>query len=49
MLKNGINVTNYESIHNFDASLFIAVALDESSILKGFDGKTRKNVNRHFL
>lgn len=41
-VKNGINVTNYESIHNFDASSFIAVALDESSILKGFDGKTRK-------
>ena len=48
MLKM-VSMLQITSIHNFDASLFIAVALDESSILKGFDGKTRKNVNRHFL
>ena len=41
-VKKGINITNYESLHNFDADFFDGVSLDESSILKGFDGKTRK-------
>jgi hypothetical protein len=39
----GINITNYEKIQHFqDASRFGGIVLDESSILKGFDGKTRK-------
>jgi hypothetical protein len=37
----GITVTNYEKLHNFDLSKFIGVVLDESSILKSYDGKTR--------
>jgi len=37
----GISVTNYERLHLFDPSAFGAVVLDESSILKSFDGKTR--------
>ena len=37
----GITVTNYERLHLFDPSTFGAVVLDESSILKSFDGKTR--------
>ena len=36
-----ISITNYELIHHFDADLFDAVALDESSILKSFTGATR--------
>ena len=36
-----IVVTNYERLHKFDARAFGAVVLDESSILKSFDGKTR--------
>lgn len=36
-----IVVTNYERLDNFDMSAFGAVVLDESSILKAFDGKTR--------
>lgn len=34
-------VTNYERLEKFDASEFGGVVLDESSILKAFDGKTR--------
>jgi DNA modification methylase len=38
---NGINVTNYERLERFEPSLFSGVVLDESSILKSFDGSTR--------
>lgn len=37
-----IFITNYEMIENFDFSQFGAVVLDESSILKSLDGKTRQ-------
>lgn len=36
-----ITITNYERLDSFDPSQFAAVVLDESSILKAFDGKTR--------
>lgn len=39
--KPGINITNYEMLSHFDATKFKGVVLDESSILKAFDGKTR--------
>lgn len=39
---SGISITNYEMAHAFDISLFDGVVLDESSILKSVDGKTRK-------
>ncbi|MEO8682855.1 MAG: DEAD/DEAH box helicase [Vicinamibacterales bacterium] len=45
---DGINVTNYERLHKFDPSVFDAVVLDESSILKAFDGKTRAALIRAF-
>ena len=35
-------ITNYEMIEHFDANAFGAVVLDESSILKSLDGKTRR-------
>ena len=38
----GIYVTNYEKLHHFDDVEFAGIVLDESSILKSFDGKTRK-------
>ncbi len=41
----GVNVTNYERLHLFDASAFGAVAVDESSILANLDGKTRRLLN----
>jgi superfamily II DNA or RNA helicase len=37
----GVWVTNYEMVPHFDPSRLDAVALDESSILKQSDGKTR--------
>jgi superfamily II DNA or RNA helicase len=43
-----ILVTNYEMLHAFDPSLFVGVVLDESSILKAYDGKTRNQLIRSF-
>jgi len=45
-LKQGdrIVVTNYERLHYFNAEDFAGVVCDESSILKNFDGETRKAV-----
>lgn len=37
----GITITNYEKLHLFDASQFVGVACDESSILKSYNGATR--------
>lgn len=36
-----IVICNYERLHYFDSNDFIGVILDESSILKNFDGKTK--------
>ena len=40
-VKPGINITNYEMLEHFDIDSFIGVVLDESSIIKNRDGKTR--------
>lgn len=37
----GINITNYEMLDHFDVESFHGVVLDESSIIKNRDGKTR--------
>jgi len=48
--REGINggdrivVSNYERLHYFNAEDFSGVVCDESSILKNFDGATRKEV-----
>ena len=42
-------ITNYEQLDNIDASLFCGVALDESSILKNFEGKMRNQLMDRFL
>jgi hypothetical protein len=39
-----IHVTNYEMLKNFDASEYGGIVLDESSILKGMDGRMRKQI-----
>ena len=44
---DGIWITNYEMAHHFDMSAFGALVLDESSILKNVDGKTRKFLTSH--
>lgn len=43
-LRDGINVTNYEMLHHFSPNDFAGIVLDESSILKARDGKTRKAI-----
>lgn len=37
----GIYITNYDNLENIDVSIFGGIVLDESSILKNFQGKTR--------
>ena len=44
----GIVVTNYERLHYFDDSEFGGAVADESSAIKAFDGKRRKQVTRFF-
>jgi DNA modification methylase/superfamily II DNA or RNA helicase len=43
-----IVVTNYEMLDRFDPASFGAVVLDESSILKAYDGKTRTRIIEAF-
>lgn len=38
---SGIYITNYDNMDNIDVSYFGGIILDESSILKNFQGKTR--------
>jgi len=41
-------ITNYEQIENVDCSIFAGVVLDESSILKNFEGATKKIIIDNF-
>lgn len=43
-----IDVLNYEQLHNIDADQYQGVVLDESSILKGMEGKIRRQVTNMF-
>ena len=47
-VKPGINITNYEKLDKFIAKEFVAVVLDESSILKSFTGKVRNSIIENF-
>lgn len=40
----GITVTNYQRLHYFRPEDFEGVVVDESSILKAFDGSTRRDI-----
>ena len=44
-----IMVTNYEQMDNLDCSSFAGIVLDESSILKAFDGATKKKIVDSFF
>ncbi len=44
----GIYVTNYQKLHRFNAAVFAGVVLDESSILKSFQGKTKTLLTETF-
>src|SRR5436189_6145748 len=43
-IENGNNIwiSNYEQLDNIDCSVFGGIVLDESSILKNFEGATKK-------
>ena len=43
-VRPGVNVTNYEKLGKFDPGAFGGIVLDESSILKAYDGKTRRQI-----
>lgn len=44
VVSPGINIVNYEMLHHFDPSQFAGIVLDESSIIKAYDGKMRKSI-----
>lgn len=44
----GINITNYDRLHKFDASQFGGVVLDESSCIKHHDTRTLKTLLEAF-
>lgn len=43
-VKDGINITNYEMMSHFNPNEFCCVVLDESSILKSFMGKIKREL-----
>ena len=43
-----IEITNYERLHHVTPSNYSGIVLDESSILKSFDGKTRSKLIAEF-
>lgn len=45
---DGLNITNYEMLQHFEPDQFCAVVLDESSIIKHKDGKTRQMIQDMF-
>ena len=47
-LNQKIYIINYDQLDSVDSSLFIGVALDESSILKNFEGKMRNKIIDRF-
>lgn len=47
-VKPGVNITNYEKLSHFDAGHFAGIVLDESSILKSFEGKVRTEIIEAF-
>lgn len=46
--RSPIVVANYEMLHAFDPEAFAGIVLDESSILKSFDGRTRDVLIKSF-
>ena len=43
-----IQITNYEQLKNIDTSIFAGVVLDESSILKNYEGKMKNLIMEKF-
>lgn len=47
-VQPGITIANYEMLEHFDPEKFTGIVLDESSILKSYDGKTRTLIINSF-
>lgn len=47
-IDGNIYISNYEQLHNIETSDFVGVCLDESSILKSFDGKYKTMILESF-
>lgn len=47
-VRSGITVANYEMLDHFEPDAFSGIVLDESSILKAYDGKTRTRIIEAF-
>jgi hypothetical protein len=47
--KPGINLVNYEKLHNFDPATFAGVVLDESSVLKNLAGKVKRQLVEGYI
>jgi DNA modification methylase len=47
-VRSGLNVTNYEMLEHFHTGAFAGIVLDESSILKAHDGRTRQYITDCF-
>ena len=45
----GVYITNYEQLEKIDCDVFGGIVLDESSILKNFEGATKKLIIDRFL
>jgi len=46
---SNIDVQNYEQLDNIDCSIYSGVVLDESSILKNFEGSIKKQIIDNFI
>lgn len=46
--NNAIQISNYDQLDNINTSLFSGIVLDESSILKNFEGATKKQIIESF-
>ena len=47
-VQTGITIANYEMLEHFDLSRFKGIVLDESSILKHYEGKVRNAIIEGF-
>jgi len=43
-IQDGNNISNYEKLHHFNPDDYVGIVLDESSIIKAYDGKMRKAI-----
>lgn len=44
-----IDIENYEQLHNIEPCIYAGIVLDESSILKNFEGKTKRDIIDSFI